>query len=95
MHFLTLQKELSDANEKLQRLVRTAEKFGPRVELQHSPEDIQRKIKINERKITVITNTSETMESVERRMHRTQTDYQRKIEEVNAVANSLLLVKYI
>lgn len=87
-----MQKELADANEKLQRLVRSAEKFGQRVEPKHSLEQIQRQIKINERKIAVISSSNETMTDVEQRLQRLEHECKTQTDVVDALQTTLTMV---
>lgn len=62
------QKQLADANAKLQRLERLAAKYGTRVEPKQSTAEIHRKIKMFEQNLSFIVNSNETLDDVRDKM---------------------------
>lgn len=92
--FIALQKELADANEKLQRLTRLAQKYGERVEIADGTtvEEIIMKIKTMDRKIHHISAITDTLENVQRALTKAKRDYEENAKLVQALESTIKMV---
>lgn len=91
-----MQKEFSDADEKLLRLTRTAEKFGERVERMHNTvEEIITRIKNNERKINHINASGESLADVEHKLTKARNDFEENKQLVTTLESTIKMVHLI
>lgn len=63
-----LRKEMEEADTKVQRLMVTAERLGGRIGSQYTEEELQRKLRVKERRVVALGVTHDTLEMLENQM---------------------------
>lgn len=88
-----LRDELTAAETKAERLQTTAQQLGERCETEYSDAELDRKLKMRERRIVTIESSDDSLEVVEQRLRLATENLQRNEALVKVLSETMLMLR--